>query len=124
MRVLKRCTCISGQPQTVCSPCLQAQEVAKELKMEDFKFGYIVIDKSKAEIAAVKLLQLSGDALGWLLCYFHFLQDWERFLTSSKSGVGDRDAQHKIMLELARLAHCKEESAFKAQVGSGLVGRV
>lgn len=87
--------------------------------MEDFKYGYIVIDKCKAEIAAVKLLQLSGDAVGWLLCYFHFLQDWERFLTSSQSGVAERADQHSVMLELARLAHCREESAFKAQVSGG-----
>ncbi len=85
--------------------------------MEDFKYGYIMIDKSKTEMAAVLLLELSNDALGWLLCYFHKLQDWERFLSSSESGVVGKEAQHVVMLALARLTHCKEEAAFKQQVG-------
>lgn len=101
----------------MCLPCLQANEAAKEEGVEAFTYGYIMIDKSKTEMAAVHLLELSGDALGWLLCYFHMLQDWERFLTSAESAVVGRDAQHIVMLALARLAHCREEAAFKAQVG-------
>lgn len=101
----------------VVTPCLQANEEAKALGVEAFSYGYVMIDKSKTEMAAVDLLVLSGDALGWLLCYFHMLQDWERFLTSADSGVVGREAQHAVMVALAHLAHCREESAFKAQVG-------
>lgn len=104
-------------------PCLQANEEAKALGVEAFTFGHIMIDKSLTEMAAVHLLVLSGDALGWLLCYFHMLQDWERFLTSAESGVVGREAQHNVMLALARLAHCREESAFKAQVGKTAGGQ-
>ena len=96
--------------------------MAKELGVPAFTYGHIMIDKSKTEMAAVHLLELSGDALGWLLCYFHMLQDWERFLTSAESGVVGREAQHSVMLALARLAHCREESAFKAQVGKTASG--
>lgn len=55
---------------------MQAQEVGKG----DFKYGRIMIDKSPTEMAAVDLLKRTGDAAGWLLCYFHMLQDWERFI--------------------------------------------
>lgn len=96
---------------------MQANEEGKVLGVEAFTYGHIMIDKSKTEMAAVHLLELSGDALGWLLCYFHMLQDWERFLTSVESGVVGREAQHNVMVALAGLTHCREESAFKAQVG-------
>lgn len=104
-------------------PCLQANEEAKALGVQAFTYGHIMIDKSLTEMAAVHLLVLSGDALGWLLCYFHMLQDWERFLSSAESGVVGREAQHNVMLALARLAHCREESAFKAQVGETARGQ-
>ncbi|EFN56864.1 hypothetical protein CHLNCDRAFT_144489 [Chlorella variabilis] len=42
-----------------------------------FKYKSIMIDKSKTEIAAVDQLVSTGHAEGYLLCYFHFLQDWE-----------------------------------------------
>lgn len=93
--------------------CLQANEVGKG----DFKYGYFMIDKSATEMAAVNLLVLTGDARGWLLCYFHFLQDWERFIRSAESQVAGKAAQHSIMLWLARLAHIREPTVFETEVG-------
>ena len=81
-----------------------------------FKYGHIMIDKSATEIAAVQQLVLSRDALGWLLCYFHFLQDWERFIRSNESGVAEKHGQHALMLALARLAHVREEAVFQQKV--------
>ena len=89
--------------------------------MPDFKFGYIMIDKSKQEMAAVRQLQLTGDATDFLLCYFHFLQEWERFLRSSESGVSERGMQHRILVELAALAHVQEQSLFKQKVRGAAV---
>lgn len=45
----------------------------------DFTYGWIMIDKSKTEIAAVRLLTLAGNAKGHLLCYFHFRR-WPKVL--------------------------------------------
>ena len=52
------------------APLLQARARGKP----DFKYGYILIDKSRQEMAAVRQLELTGDCEGYLLCYFHFLQ--------------------------------------------------
>lgn len=83
----------------------------------DFKYGHILIDKSSTEMAAIHLLVLTGDALGWLLCYFHFTQDWERFIRSAESGVVGKQAQHSVMLWLARLACIREQTVFETEVG-------
>lgn len=83
----------------------------------DFTYGWIMIDKSKTEIAAVRLLTLAGNAKGHLLCYFHFLQDWERFLVSKESGVSSKEDKNSIMVALAELAGCGSEAVFKAKVG-------
>lgn len=88
-----------------------------------FKYGDIMIDKSKTEIAAVNQLVSTGDARGWLLCYFHFLQEWERFLTSSESGVSGKEARHSVMVALDRLAHIKDKSVFEEEVGAPAAGR-
>ena len=62
---------------------MQAQERGKP----EFKYGYVMIDKSRQEMAAVHQLVVTLDSKGYLLCYFHFLQEWERFLRSKESGV-------------------------------------
>lgn len=77
-----------------------------------------MIDKSKQEMAAVRQLVLTGDADDYLLCYFHFLQDWERFLRSKDSGVSGREMQHRLLLELAALAHVRDEGLFNNQVSA------
>lgn len=77
-----------------------------------------MIDKSQAEIAAVKELVSTGDATDWLLCYFHFLQEWERFLSSADSGVAARGERHRLMVSLAALAHIKDKAVFNAEVSA------
>jgi len=51
-----------------------------------------MIDKSKAEIAALKRL-----GIPYLLCIFHMLQDVERFCKSSKSGVHGKENEQVRM---------------------------
>ncbi|EFN53067.1 hypothetical protein CHLNCDRAFT_137356 [Chlorella variabilis] len=80
-----------------------------------FKYKSIMIDKSKTEIAAVDQLVSTGHAEGYLLCYFHFLQDWERFLSSGDAGVPKAE-RHRIMLALARLAHMQDQAPFKQEL--------
>ncbi len=92
---------------------MQAQKGGRS----DFKYGWVMIDKSTTEMAAVRLLVLSGDALGYLLCYFHFLQDWERFLISKETGVSKQE-KNGIMVALAGLAHCGNEQVFLAKVSA------
>ena len=94
---------------------LQAQEGGQA----GFKFGYIMMDKSSQEMAAVRQLVLTGDAIGFLLCYFHVLQDWERFVRSSESGVADKGMQHRVLVELAKLAHTRDKRLFEDKVGGG-----
>lgn len=76
-----------------------------------------MIDKSKQEMAAVRQLKLTGDATDFLLCYFHFLQEWERFARSSESGVIGKARQHRLLCDLAELARIRSPSLFEAQVG-------
>jgi len=90
---------------------LQAREWGK-----DFKYGYIMIDKCRQEMAAVRQLVLSKDAQDWLLCYFHLLQEWERFASSKDSGL-ERPAQHILLVQLAALAHTRSEALFREKVG-------
>lgn len=80
-----------------------------------------MIDKSPTEIAAVRQLKLTGDARGHLLCYFHYLQDWERFLTSKVSGVS-KEEKNAVMVALAELQKCGSETVFKEKVGRGWAG--
>jgi len=96
---------------------LQAQQAGGA---PEFKYSWIMIDKSKTEIAAVRLLVLAGNAKGHLLCYFHFLQDWERFLVSKESGVSKQE-KNDIMVDLAELMHCGSEEVFKAKASSAAV---
>lgn len=92
---------------------LQAQEGGQA----GFKYGYIMMDKSSQEMAAVRQLVLTGDAIGFLLCYFHVVQDWERFVRSSESGVADKGMQHRVLVELAKLAHSRDKRLFQDKVG-------
>ena len=93
---------------------------ASQARKEDptFKYGFIMVDKARNEIAAIKQLVSTGDAMGWLLCYFHFLQEWERFLRSAESGVVGKEAQHRVLRSLAHLVHVKSERMFKEKVGA------
>lgn len=82
----------------------------------EFQYGWVMIDNSKTEKAAVRQLELTRVARGFLLCYFHFLQDWERFLISKESGVGKLE-KNNIMVQLRELMHCRNEELFKKKVG-------
>ena len=95
----------------------ERQQAGQQASRSDFKYGFIMIDKAKAEMAAARQLERTGDALGWLLCYFHYLQDWERYLSGSESGVSGKLAQHSLMLTLACLAHVSNEALFQEKVG-------
>jgi hypothetical protein len=46
------------------------------------KIKYCMIDKSKAEMAALRTREIYH-----LLCLFHVLQDWERFVRSGDGMV-------------------------------------
>ena len=100
---------------------------AREACSSEFTFRFIMIDKSKAEMAAVRQLGLAEQAKGYLLCYFHFLQDWERFVRSAQSGVPS-EHQHRLLVHLSRVAHNEDEEVFKAAVrlrggaGGGVAG--
>lgn len=107
------CTFVCSENYMYCRVLLQAREASGS----DFTYGFIMIDKAKAEMAAVRLLELTLDALGWLLCYFHYLQDWERFIRSAESGVSGKQEQHFLMLALAFLAHIQDEVLFQEKVG-------
>lgn len=76
----------------------------------------MIIDNSSTEKAAVRQLELTQDARGFLLCYFHFLQDWERFIISKESAVSKLE-KNGIMVELRELMHCRSEELFKKKVG-------
>jgi hypothetical protein len=86
---------------------------AREAGDGTYAFKYVMIDKSKAEMSAV------ASTLGskYLLCYFHLLQDWERFLRSSDSGVRTAEDRHSIMISLAHLQHMGNEAIFNQEVG-------
>jgi len=99
-------------------PHLQAREAGDGT----FKYKFVMIDKSKTEIAAVNVLAAEGLACSWLLCYFHFLQEWERFLVSKESGVEERADRHMVLVMLARLAHIKERAVFEAEVSNTAAG--
>ena len=57
----------------------------------EFHLTNFMIDKSKAEIKAITELGYK-----YYLCKFHDLQDWERFLRSSRAGVLKTD-QGKVI---------------------------
>lgn len=69
---------------------------------------YCMIDKSKTEIAALSALGITH-----LLCLFHMLQDWERYLRSAESGIKDVDERLAILTQLKDLAKAKDEAWFK-----------
>ena len=99
-----------------CPCCCYVQ--ARDAGDGTFQYRYIMMDKSRTEIAAVKQLTLSGDARLYLLCYFHMLQDWERFLSSAESGVREKGARHAILVDLAALAHQRDQKVFEEKASN------
>ncbi len=84
---------------------------AKKTGDGSFNYHYIMIDKSKAEMAAIR-----GIGAKFLLCFFHLGQDWERFLRSSESGVRNAEERHAIMLRIAHLKRQQNEALFQHEV--------
>jgi len=84
----------------------------------DFVFKYIMIDKSQTEMAAVRLLVAKGFAKGFLLCYFHIMQDLERFVSSSDAAVPEKAERKRIIHAVALLTHNREKAVFNREVGS------
>jgi hypothetical protein len=77
----------SGVPVAFCISDNEDAETYKEFlttvaEAAGMKFSNIMVDKSKAEIAACKQLEINH-----LLCIFHMLQDFEKFCKSTKSGI-------------------------------------
>lgn len=45
------------------------------------------------------------------------LQEWERFVRLSDTGVTGKAMQHSVMVELAELAHMRDRKLFEDKVG-------
>ena len=69
-----------------------------------------MIDKSATEICAIGTLLRRC----WLLCLLHMLQDWERFLRSSDSGVRQAADRLRVQRALRQLARIRDERQFAA----------
>lgn len=88
----------------------KVEEAARQLLADpSFQLRSFMIDKSAAEIRAIR--DLPGER-NILLCRFHMLQDWVRFLRSSKAGVaeGDRGA---VVAALRGLADAADSQLFE-----------
>lgn len=79
-----------------------------------------MIDKSRVEMAALR----EAGVKDYLLCLFHMLQDWERYLRSSESGVGSsaKDLRTSIMGSLRELARHRDKDRF-LQAETEFLGR-
>lgn len=71
----------------------------------------VLIDKSKVEIAA-----LNSMGIKYLLCLFHVLQDWERFLRSAESGVKGDDNRAAVLARLKKMALVEDAALFAAEM--------
>ena len=77
----------------------------------DFDFNKFMIDKSTTEMAAIRAA-LGRDA--YLLCYFHLLQEWERYARRADGGgVKTPDERSSLLRWIERLAHCTNKRDFK-----------
>jgi len=83
----------------------------RQADSEVFLFKSFMIDKSATEISAVgQILQRM-----WHLCLFHMLQDWERFLKASDSGVKSKSDRVEILHALKRLSEIRDRQIFAAE---------
>ena len=72
------------------------------------RFKNMMIDKSKAEMSGLSLLEIF-----WVLCWFHVLQELQRFLRSAESGVRNKEEQQRILREIEELKLCKSRAQFE-----------
>lgn len=80
-----------------------------------FAWGSIMIDKSRTEMAAIDAVtdqQGSSSRPRWLLCYFHMVQELERFLKSGDAGVGSKPERHRILVEMMDLKFIRDKGIF------------
>jgi hypothetical protein len=77
------------------------------------KIQWCMIDKSKTEIAALTALGITH-----VLCLFHMLQDWERYLRSAESGVKDPEERLAILSRLKQLALSQDVAWFNNKEAS------
>lgn len=75
--------------------------------MAPLQLENVMIDKSTTEIAA-----LTRQQCFWMLCLFHMLQEWERWLKSADSGVRSDD-RVAILADLKALAQERDKEIFK-----------
>ena len=73
----------------------------------DRRLKYAMIDKSKAEISALRDCGMTH-----FLCLFHKLQDWERFLKRGEAGVKEPEERLAILRLLKELAQTKDKDWF------------
>ena len=78
-------------------------------QLKPFDFSKFMIDKCMTEIMSVL-----EEGYDYQLCFFHFCQDWERFLKSAQSGVRDKHERHRILLQAQDVKHAKTPEAFKS----------
>ena len=78
-----------------------------EVDTMPFSFSYAMIDKSKAEMAACRELGIKS-----VLCFFHVLQELQRFVRSAESGVKGKSDQQRIMREVKQLKLCNSRQRF------------
>lgn len=72
-----------------------------------------MIDKSSIEIAAIGEIKAN-----YLLCRFHMMQEWERFLRSSDSGVHGKandQLRGQVLAFLSELQQTKDAATFEAK---------
>ena len=89
----------SGESAEVVAKCLQI--------LQPWLPKRFMIDKSKAEIKALDSLSIQ-----WLLCKFHMLQDWERWVKSAFGGVHGKDSQRNIIGRIQDLVNVGDKHAF------------
>jgi MULE transposase domain len=81
-----------------------------DLDPKDITF---MIDKSTIEISAIENIGAK-----YLLCKFHMLQEWERFLKSAESGVSgpiNMEPRKRILWQLSFLQKVETETTFRSQ---------
>ena len=75
-------------------------------------FSHIMMDKDRAQISACDELNIF-----WLLCKFHMLQDFDRYIASTSSGVpcSNSTMRTSILRRLSSLQALADEAVFKAE---------
>lgn len=88
------------------------REVALSAKV-DFKGRIIFIDKDTAEMDGALALGMRV-----LLCWFHYKQDWQKFLKTAEAGVPDKKSRVAIQSDLSDIKHCTNIDQFVRAVDS------